>query len=276
MAALCLNLTLCSLVRLPRTVRASRQLLDKAKAAPVDQPFAGDQVQRLSEYLTRNHYRCSEADGRRIFTKNLIGFYGSFLTHLSFLLILIVGVLAVVTADVSDQTGMPVAFLVLSYAAFQPMEIKELMPALRSTWFALHIASATFSYASFAISGGLGVHYLLRLKKGRAETENRMVQTDYNLPADLPGLPAADGCHSFRRDLGRAGMVPLVELGSQGNLDADHLDPVCYFPAPAHPHEVAGQAHGMVCSDRGDLRAVQLCRGEQAAARTALLCGIIT
>ena len=33
--------------------------------------------------------------------------------------------------------SMPVAFLVLSYAAFQPMEIKELMPALRSTWFAL-------------------------------------------------------------------------------------------------------------------------------------------
>ena len=29
--------------------------------------------------------------------------------------------------------SMPVAFLVLSYAAFQPMEIKDLMPALRST-----------------------------------------------------------------------------------------------------------------------------------------------
>ena len=49
--------------------------------------------------------------------------------------------------------SMPVAFLVLSYAAFQPMEIKELMLALRSTWFALHIGSATFSYAVFAISG---------------------------------------------------------------------------------------------------------------------------
>ena len=54
--------------------------------------------------------------------------------------------------------SMPVAFLVLSYAAFQPMEIKELMPALRSTWFALHIGSATFSYASFAIAGGMGTH----------------------------------------------------------------------------------------------------------------------
>ena len=54
--------------------------------------------------------------------------------------------------------SMPVAFLVLSYAAFQPMEIKELMPALRSTWVVLHIGSATFSYASFAIAGGLGAY----------------------------------------------------------------------------------------------------------------------
>ena len=75
--------------------------------------------------------------------------------------------------------SMPVAFLVLSYAAFQPMEINELMPALRSTWFALHIGSATFSYASFAIAGGLGCRYLLLLKKGHAETETRMKQTDY-------------------------------------------------------------------------------------------------
>ena len=75
--------------------------------------------------------------------------------------------------------SMPVAFLVLSYAAFQPMEIKELMPALRSTWFALHIGSATFSYASFAIAGCMGARYLIMLKKGHAESEMRMKQTDY-------------------------------------------------------------------------------------------------
>ena len=75
--------------------------------------------------------------------------------------------------------SMPVAFLVLSYAAFQPMEIKELMPALRSTWFALHIGSATFSYASFAIAGGLGLQYLQMLRKGTDESSLRMKQTDY-------------------------------------------------------------------------------------------------
>ena len=74
---------------------------------------------------------------------------------------------------------MPVAFLVLSYAAFQPMEIRDLMPALRSTWFALHIGSATFSYASFAIAGGLGVHYLVLAGKGHEESETRIRQTDF-------------------------------------------------------------------------------------------------
>lgn len=75
--------------------------------------------------------------------------------------------------------AMPVAFLVLSYAAFQPMEIRDLMPALRSTWFVLHIGSAAFSYAAFAIAGGLGVHYLAQMKKGKSETDTRMKQADY-------------------------------------------------------------------------------------------------
>ena len=75
--------------------------------------------------------------------------------------------------------SMPAAFLVISYAAFQPMEIKELMPALRSTWFGLHIGSAIFSYAAFAIAGGLGVWYLLQCLKGAEEKSMAMRQVDY-------------------------------------------------------------------------------------------------
>ena len=75
--------------------------------------------------------------------------------------------------------AMPAAFLVLSYAAFQPMEIKDLMPALRSTWFVLHIGSAAFSYASFALSGALGVSYLTQLKKGKDENDPKLKQVDY-------------------------------------------------------------------------------------------------
>ena len=71
------------------------------------------------------------------------------------------------------------AFLILSYAAFQPREIRELMPALRSSWFGLHIGSAVLSYASFAISAGLAVTYLLRLRKGASPEDGTMVRLDY-------------------------------------------------------------------------------------------------
>ena len=75
--------------------------------------------------------------------------------------------------------AMPMAFLILSYAAFQPMQIKDIMPALRSAWFALHIGSAAFSYAAFAISAGLGVGYLVQLKKGKNADDARLKQMDY-------------------------------------------------------------------------------------------------
>ena len=75
--------------------------------------------------------------------------------------------------------SIPAAFLVISYAAFQPMEIKEIMPALRSTWFGLHIGSAIFSYAAFAIAGGLGVWYLVQERRGADTASVAMRQVDY-------------------------------------------------------------------------------------------------
>ena len=114
MAALCLNLTLCSLVRLPKTVKAAKQLLSRAKSAQAEQQLTPDKAEKVCAYLKRNGYRLRKEEGRKIYTKNLPGFYGSFLTHLSFLLILVVGVLAVVTAEVTDQTVMPGETLTLS------------------------------------------------------------------------------------------------------------------------------------------------------------------
>ena len=69
---------------------------------------------------------------------------------------------------------MPAAFLVLSYAALLPKEISELMPALKSVWFGLHVTSAVFSYAAFVTSGCIGIVYLLKTKK-----EGNLMQMDY-------------------------------------------------------------------------------------------------
>ena len=64
--------------------------------------------------------------------------------------------------------AMPATLLVLSYAALQPMEIHDLMPALRSGWFGIHIGSAVLSYASFVIAGCIALRYVLSVKKGNA------------------------------------------------------------------------------------------------------------
>ena len=72
--------------------------------------------------------------------------------------------------------AIPMAFLILSYAALQPKEITELMPALKSAWFGLHIGSAVFSYAAFVLAGCSGLRWLLLNRKGLT---GQLAQIDY-------------------------------------------------------------------------------------------------
>ena len=73
----------------------------------------------------------------------------------------------------------PATFLMLSYAALLPREITDLMPALRSAWFVLHIGSAVFSYAAFLLAGCAGVRYLLTLRKNFDTKSTQLMQMDY-------------------------------------------------------------------------------------------------
>ena len=73
---------------------------------------------------------------------------------------------------------MPAALLVMTYAALQPMEIRDLMPALRSAWFGVHIGSAVLSYAAFVIAGCISLRFLLAVKKGNAD-KRALDQMDY-------------------------------------------------------------------------------------------------
>ena len=74
--------------------------------------------------------------------------------------------------------AMPAALLVLTYAALQPREITELMPALRSAWFGIHIGSAVFAYSAFMLSGCIGLRYI-RMKKQETADELKLQQMDY-------------------------------------------------------------------------------------------------
>jgi len=107
MAALCLNLTLCSIIRLPKVRCSAVQFEAQAAKAPANLPMEAEQEKILRAYLEKHRFRCTDVDGCRIYSRSRVGFYGSFLTHLSFLLILLVGAAAVITAEVEDRTVMP-------------------------------------------------------------------------------------------------------------------------------------------------------------------------
>ena len=80
-------------------------------------------------------------------------------------------------ADWIVTAGIAGTFLIISYAALQPREITDLMPALRSYWFGFHIGTAAISYAAFLLAGAAGIRYLLAAKK---EKEAKLLeQIDY-------------------------------------------------------------------------------------------------
>ena len=80
--------------------------------------------------------------------------------------------------DWLSVAAMPMVSLILTYTALQPMEIRDLMPALRSAWFAIHIGSAVLAYSAFVLAGSIGLRYVLLAKKPEAE-ESRLRQMDY-------------------------------------------------------------------------------------------------
>ena len=56
----------------------------------------------------------------------------------------------------------PVIFLIIGYAAMQSREVRELMPALRSNWLAIHVSTAIISYGAFGVAFGVSMVYLFR------------------------------------------------------------------------------------------------------------------
>lgn len=63
----------------------------------------------------------------------------------------------------------PVIFLLIGYAAMQSKEVRELMPALRSNWLAIHVSTAIISYGAFGVSFAVSLMFLLREKMDDSE-----------------------------------------------------------------------------------------------------------
>jgi cytochrome c-type biogenesis protein CcsB len=91
---------------------------------------------------------------------------------------------------------LPVVWLLLAYIAEEmPVDqrtITPLMPALKSSWLSVHVATAILSYGAFALSFGLAVMYLL--KERYADRDTRVE----NLFDHLPAMELLDElCYKF-------------------------------------------------------------------------------
>ena len=63
----------------------------------------------------------------------------------------------------------PFAFLAIALTSIVPgidAKITPLMPALQSNWLAIHVTTCFFGYASFAVSFGVSILYLIRDRRG--------------------------------------------------------------------------------------------------------------
>ena len=84
-----------------------------------------------------------------------------------------------VNADRIAAAGMASVALLMLYASRQNMEIRELMPALRSFWFDFHIGAAVFSYSTFLVAGCVSLRYVLQYRKGESPDSLRMKRLEY-------------------------------------------------------------------------------------------------
>lgn len=114
MALLCGNLLLCSVVRVGRVRRAAREQVAATAALPTQHPLSTGQHARLCAHLRAAHYRETTTETGTVWSKNPLGFYGSFLTHLGILLVFAVGGVVLAWSDVQDYTVYPGAGVTLA------------------------------------------------------------------------------------------------------------------------------------------------------------------
>lgn len=113
MALLCLNLILCSILRIRRVVRASRSSAEHAAALKTKVLLTPEGVQRLQKLLDDRHFKKVQLGDAAVYSKNAMGWYGSFLTHLAILLTLLFGAAALYLPEVTDKVCYPGESLIM-------------------------------------------------------------------------------------------------------------------------------------------------------------------
>ncbi len=113
LALLCLNLMLCSLIRIRNVVNASKNASAAAASRKTKVFLTSEGTAQLRQLLEQRHYKKEVFEETTVYSKNAIGWYGSFVTHLAILLTVLFGAAALYLPQVTDQTCFPGESLVM-------------------------------------------------------------------------------------------------------------------------------------------------------------------
>ena len=102
-----LNLSFCSLTRIRNVIRSARGEAERTAGMPDTVLLNAEGMEKLRAYLEDMHCRSEVLGETTVYRKHGFGRYGTFITHLSILLTLIFGALALYTPTVTDQSCMP-------------------------------------------------------------------------------------------------------------------------------------------------------------------------
>ena len=107
MSLLGLNLTLCTLVRIKSVVKQGKTILPMAAEAANVSEISSEENAALDQFLLSRGCKKTEMGSAKVYSKNLIGRYGSFITHLSILLTIVFGAAALYLPQVVDKDCLP-------------------------------------------------------------------------------------------------------------------------------------------------------------------------
>ena len=199
LALLCLNLTLCSLIRIRNVVKASKMAAASAAERKTKVFLSAEGTSQLRQLLEERHYKKEVFGETTVYSKNSIGWYGSFVTHLAILLTVLFGAAALYLPKVTDQTCFPGESL--------PME-----------------DGTSIAVESFQIENGEGkLDYAsvieIRLPDGRTSGQQRI---SVNYPLSFGGYKV------YQQTYGTAGAV-TVRNTETGGEDRFLLNEMCFL-----------------------------------------------
>ena len=113
LALLCLNLVLCSLLRVRGVVKAGRLGGEAAARLPDTMALDAEGLAAVHARLRAEGCREEKFGETTVYTKNGLGRYGTFLTHLAILLTVVFGAVALYSPTVTDKSCMPGESVVL-------------------------------------------------------------------------------------------------------------------------------------------------------------------